>query len=69
MRFFRPRVPILSQKLSFSFFPGVGVRGDFGRDKEAIFTVYEYVSSTELMKPAVSQFILVEIRNYVVIRI
>lgn len=53
MRFLRPRVPILSQKLSFSFFPDVGVRGDFGRGREAIFTVYEFVSSITLTKSAV----------------
>jgi len=33
MRFFRPSVPILSQKLSSfsSFFVEIGVRGDLGR--------------------------------------
>ena len=38
MRFLRPNVPILSQKLSFSLL--FGVRGDFGRGEEAIFVVY-----------------------------
>lgn len=70
MRFLRPSVPILSQKLSFSFFPDVGVRGDFGRGREAIFTVYECVSSTKLTKSAVRRqtfvlydFILTHSRN------
>lgn len=40
IRFFLPNVPILSQKLSFSFFAEFGVRGDFGRGEEAIFLVY-----------------------------
>lgn len=40
MRFLRPNVPILSQKLSLSFFAEFGVRGDFGRGEEAIFLVY-----------------------------
>lgn len=36
MRFLRPSVPILSQKLSFSAF----TPGDFGRGNDAIFLVF-----------------------------
>lgn len=64
MRFLRPSVPILSQKLSFSPFPGVGVRGDFGRGKEAIFTVYEFVSSITLQNQ-LSQYKLAYYTNSV----